>query len=337
MKKNEKVMISILVLILLVMIGVLVLNKTKINKQDIGANINNPNAGGEVNNVGDNSSGLERIVKVNGTLYYDTGEKSTELRCGMMDGKITSNVAKDKIPEKDNEANFEGEYGYQGWIDNEIHVFINGEWCIFRAKGYSFCGIIKQVEENLFFVEPDEGEEIRKSADLIMVGKLKLDTNVQYKVGERVKITYDGSVMETYPAQIRAIKYEAIENNDFTIKVYDKRPEEYNKVNKILDKSEIDKYDYNIYGYKVNVNIVINGEEISLRNALLENKITMDKIIEKANKDFPNAPVYRDGGSKAYQYDLYTIIKLNKIMDEERIIKDVYIGMPDFNVNDIEI
>ena len=55
MKKNEKVMISILVLILLVMIGVLVLNKTKINKQDIGANINNPNAGGEVNNVGDNS------------------------------------------------------------------------------------------------------------------------------------------------------------------------------------------------------------------------------------------------------------------------------------------
>ena len=82
---------------------------------------------------------------------------------------------------------------------------------------------------------------------------------------------------------------------------------------------------------------MINGEEISLRNALLENKITMDKIIEKANKDFPNAPVYRDGGSKAYQYDLYTIIKLNKIMDEERIIKDVYIGMPDFNVNDIEI
>lgn len=335
MKKNEKIMIGILVLILLVMIGVLVLNKTKINKQDIGTNVNNPNAGGEVNNAGENEIG--RIVKVNGTLYYDTGEKSTAPRCGVMDGKITSNIAKDKIPEKDNEANFEGEYSYQGWIDDEIHVFINDEWCIFRAKGYSFCGVIKKVEENLFFVEPDIGEEVRKSADLIMVGKLQLDTNVKYQVGERVKITYDGYVMETYPAQVRAIKYEAIESDDFTIKVYDKSPEALSTVHKILDKSETDKCDYNIYGYKVNVNIVINGEETSLRNALLENKITMDKIIEKANKDFPNATVYRDGGSKAYQYDLYTIIKLNKIMDEQRIIKDVYIGMPDLNINDIEI
>ena len=39
----------------------------------------------------------------------------------MMDGKITSNVAKDKIPEKDNEANFEGEYVY--------HMFY-GKWII---------------------------------------------------------------------------------------------------------------------------------------------------------------------------------------------------------------
>ena len=46
---------------------------------------------------------------------------------------------------------------------------------------YSFCGTITQVEKNLFFVEPDEGEEIRKSSDLIMVGKLKLDTNNSVK------------------------------------------------------------------------------------------------------------------------------------------------------------
>ena len=75
---------------------------------------------------------------------------------------------------------------------------------------YSFCGTITQVEENLFFVEPDEGEEIGKSSNLIMVGKLKLDTNVKYEVGERIRIFYDGMVMETYPAQIKAIKYESI-------------------------------------------------------------------------------------------------------------------------------
>ena len=77
--------------------------------------------------------------------------------------------------------------------------------------------MITQVEENLFFVEPDEGEKIRQSSDLIMVGKLKLDTNVKYEVGERIRIFYDGTVMETYPAQIKATKYESISEPDFKI------------------------------------------------------------------------------------------------------------------------
>ena len=81
----------------------------------------------------------------------------------------------------------------------------------------SFCGTITQVEANLFFVEPDEGEKIRQSSDLIMVGKLKLDTNVKYEVGERIRIFYDGTVMETYPAQIKATKYESISEPDFKI------------------------------------------------------------------------------------------------------------------------
>lgn len=45
-----------------------------------------------------------------------------------------------------------------------------------------------------------------------MVGKLKLDTNVKFEIGERVKITYNGDVMETYPVQITAIKYESLQN-----------------------------------------------------------------------------------------------------------------------------
>ena len=82
-----------------------------------------------------------------------------------------------------------------------------------RKNEFSFCGTITQVEENLFFVEPDKNEEIRKSADLIIVGKLKSDTNVKYEIGERIKITYDGSVMETYPAQINVIRYEKLMRN----------------------------------------------------------------------------------------------------------------------------
>lgn len=43
-----------------------------------------------------------------------------------------------------------------------------------------------------------------------MIGKLKLDTNVKYEVGERIRIFYNGTVMETYPAQIKDTKYESV-------------------------------------------------------------------------------------------------------------------------------
>lgn len=51
---------------------------------------------------------------------------------------------------------------------------------------------------------------MKKSADLIRVGKLKIDTNIKYEIEEKVKGTYDGVMMTTYPAQINAIKYERI-------------------------------------------------------------------------------------------------------------------------------
>ncbi len=51
---------------------------------------------------------------------------------------------------------------------------------------------------------------LNNNADKIMAVKLKLDTNVKFEIGERVKITYDGDIMETYPVQIKVIRYEAI-------------------------------------------------------------------------------------------------------------------------------
>lgn len=211
MKKNEKIMIGILVLISVVMIGILILTKVKIRKNDIWIDKDNPASSNEVNNLEDIPKEVGRIVKVRGILYYDTGKFSENIpRCGTMDGNITSTVSEGQIPTEDNQANFEGAKGYQYARENTIEIPTEEGWRIFEAKTYSFCGTIKQVEQNLFFVEPDEGEEIRKSADKIMVGKLKLDTNVKFEVGERVKIIYDGDVMETYPAQIKAISYESL-------------------------------------------------------------------------------------------------------------------------------
>lgn len=69
------------------------------------------------------------MVVVDGVLYKDTGKISTELRCGMMDGEITSTV--DTVPEEDDQSNFGTGYGYQYGMSG-IEVSIDGEWHIFE-------------------------------------------------------------------------------------------------------------------------------------------------------------------------------------------------------------
>ena len=168
-----------------------------------------------------------------------------------------------------------------------------------------FYGTIIEYKANNIIVEPREGENIRKSADKISINIGK-DSDVVYMVGTNVKITYDGTIMESYPAQVKATKIELKSAENFELK-FSKKSNSGSKIEKILDKSETKKldiysYDYNIYSYNGTVNIIVDGKETSLRNALLENKIRMEEIIAKANKDFPNTVSYDDGGSKEYHY-----------------------------------
>ena len=146
MKKSEKIMIGVLVLILLVMAAILFFTKIKVRKQDICIERDNPASSNEVNNLENSSKEVGRIVKVNGKLYYDTGKFSENTpRCGTMDGNITSTVAEGKIPTEDNQANFEGAKGYQYAKENTIEIPTDEGWRIFESKEYSFCGTIKQV------------------------------------------------------------------------------------------------------------------------------------------------------------------------------------------------
>lgn len=195
---------------------------------------------------------------------------------------------------------------------------------------YSFGKVIESNEKRII-VEPNENEEIRKSADKISIG-LGENNDYSYAVGTNVKITYNNVVMETYPAQIEAIDIELKSAENFEIRFEDKSYESIAKVRTILDEKEADKYNYNIYAYMGEVNILIDGKEMPLRDALLKNKITMDEIIAKANQDFPNAVSYDDGGSIEYHYDNYTIIKCHTL-DGNR---DVYIGTKDLKLKDIK-
>lgn len=169
--------------------------------------------------------------------------------------------------------------------DNEIN---NSSINTSEKNTASFYGKVIESYQSYIIVEPNEDEEIRKSAD------------------------------------------------KFEIRIYDKQPQSDTKIHKILDKGETTKYDYNIYSYQVSVNILINGKEMSLRDALLNNKITMNEIIAKANNDLRENKIkgdmYRDGGSMEYRYENYTIVKFHRL-DGKR---DVYIGTKDMRLNDVD-
>lgn len=196
---------------------------------------------------------------------------------------------------------------------------------------YSFLGKVIESDTTYIVVEPNEDEEEKKSSDRILIG-LGENNDAIYMVGTIVKVTYDGTIMESYPAQVKAAKIEIKSAENFEILFKDRQPiDSYNKIYAILDKSETNKYNYTIYAYDGSVNIKIDGKEYSLKEALLENKITMEEIIQKANKDFPNAVSYDDGGSKEYHYDNYTIIKCHTLNGN----RDVYIGTKDMTLNDV--
>lgn len=194
----------------------------------------------------------------------------------------------------------------------------------------SFYATVIESKANYIIVTPYENEKELKSADKIMIS-LGDYNDALYQVGTNVKITYNGVILESYPAQVNATKIEIKSADNFELIFHDKQPQTNEKIHAIIDKKETDKYDYNIYAYDGNVNITVDGKYYSLRDALLNNKITMNEIISKANKDIKDAIVYKDGGSIEYHYPNYTIIK----MHTEDGNRDVYIGVPKLNINDI--
>lgn len=201
-------------------------------------------------------------------------------------------------------------------------------------EGHFFYGKVVESTASYIIVEPNENEEERKSADKISIG-LGENNDALYMVGTNVKIIYNGTIMESYPAQVNATKIELKSAENFEILFYDKQPQLDIKVHKIVDKNETDKYDYDVYGYDGSVNIRIDGKDYSLKEALLENKITMEEIIAKANQDEKDGKIkaymYKDGGSIEYHYENYTIIKCHTV-DGNR---DVYIGTKDLKLTDV--
>lgn len=81
--------------------------------------------------------------------------------------------------------------------------------CGNKAKD-EFKGTIKEINGSQAIVTVDEGENIRRSGDLVEVD-LSKNKDTEFKLGDRVKVGYDGSVMEKYPLGIKTIYVELLD------------------------------------------------------------------------------------------------------------------------------
>ena len=227
-----------------------------------------------------------------------------------------------------------------GAINKENILQANGESLenIATPQYSSFVGTILEETTTYMIVEPNEDEIERKSADKIKINYGTDHIDYLYGIGRKVVIYYTGYIMESYPAQINTDKISTEGYEDFTITV--KKSNDITK-KKILNNKNLssDKQDYNLYFYGLDeVNVTLNNKTMSLEDSLKSGKMTIDGIIQKANKDEKDgkvikAEIYKDGGSTEYHYENYSIIKVHKL-DGNR---DVYIGIPNMKLDDLKL
>lgn len=89
---------------------------------------------------------------------------------------------------------------------------------------HSFTATILELDSTSALVQPVEGEYERLSADKIHVGITNLG-DIGAEVGSCVEIYYTGGIMESCPAQIRAMKWEVAKNlrhMEYTVQWLDK-------------------------------------------------------------------------------------------------------------------
>ena len=298
----------------------------------------------------------KKLVKFNGTLYGKSnalidyaGDFSKSV------GKINFLINEEYMPQLDGETNCKElvncdvlEYNEKSMVLNVNNVAVlfsaiskenikktNGKPLnISSDLGYSsFVGTVLEEKTNYMIVEPNEDEDERKSSDKIKINYGADNVDHLYGIGRKVVVYYTGYIMESYPAQINTNKIDVDGYKNFEITV--KKSTDISK-KKIINNKDLasDGKDFNLYYYGLDeVNVKVDNKEMSLEKALKSGKITLNGIVEKANTDIQDATIYKDGGSLEYHYKDYTIIKVHK----EDGNRDVYIGIPEMELNDLKL
>lgn len=301
---------------------------------------------------------VTKLVKFNGTLYGKSNgiiDYAGDLNKSI--GKINMFIGEEYLPQLDGETNFKELLNCNVLEANEINMVLNVDNVAVLYKAIdkknikqdngeslenvatpqysSFVGTILEETTTYMIVEPNEDEIERKSADKIKINYGTDHIDYLYGIGRKVVIYYTGYIMESYPAQINTDKISTNGYEDFKIEV---KLSNKIKAKKILNNKNLssDKQDYNLYFYGLDeVNVTLNNKTMSLEDALKSGKITIDGIIQKANKDEKNgkikAEIYKDGESMEYHYENYAIIKCHSTSGN----RDVYIGIPNMKLDDL--
>ena len=177
-----------------------------------------------------------------------------------------------------------------------------------RYSSYENNKIVKKVFDN---IEKEEQEE-----NTIIVLK-----------GENIDELY----LLRYNKKDIPVEY----NSEYTLNITRKEDDSNIKRELITDKNFEQKHGYNVYYYGVEkVKVLQNGKEIDLKEAISKDNAIIEKIVLKAEKDtglgiVKRHGMYKDGGTKEYEYDDYNIIKSNRLAGENSRNRDVYITRSD--------
>ncbi len=66
----------------------------------------------------------------------------------------------------------------------------------------TFQATILEIQDGYYLVEPIEGSTELNSADQITIPMINMNPSPEPEVGDVLEIEYDGSIAESYPAQI---------------------------------------------------------------------------------------------------------------------------------------
>lgn len=73
------------------------------------------------------------------------------------------------------------------------------------TEQHQFNATILEIYDNHLLVEPCAGMDELKSSDKIEVSIQNIDKSIEWKVGDLAIITYDGIILETYPARLNQV------------------------------------------------------------------------------------------------------------------------------------